>query len=114
MNADRGWIPMRKSSRKSTPVNEQRARLGALLGVLRMLAGAQRLMGREDEALSTLDRAVGVAPQNGDLRAERAMLFSLLGWFPQAEAALKEAEHRGADPVQTALVRATTARQQGD
>jgi tetratricopeptide (TPR) repeat protein len=81
---------------------------------LRMLAGAQRLMGRPDQALATLDRAVRAAPELGDLQAERALLFSLIGWFPQARQALQAGERHGADPVQTALVRATMARQQGD
>src|SRR5436309_2572076 len=54
-----------------------------------LLATAQRLMGREDLALATLDRAVRLTPGDGNLRAERAMLFSLMGWFPQAEQALK-------------------------
>jgi Flp pilus assembly protein TadD len=82
--------------------------------LLRLLAAAQRLMGRQDLALATLDRAIRVAPSEGDLRAERAMLFSLLGWFPQAEAALRDAARRGAKPLQIALVRATIARQQDD
>ena len=82
--------------------------------LLHLLAAAQRLMGREDLALATLDRAIRVAPSDGDLRADRAMLFSLLGWFPQAEAALQDAARRQADPLRMALVRATIARQQGD
>jgi tetratricopeptide (TPR) repeat protein len=81
---------------------------------LRMLAGAQRLMGREDLAMATLKRAAAVAPQDGDIRAEQAMLLSLLGWFPQTRQALQEAEKRGADAGLVAIVRATMARQQGD
>src|SRR5437763_4069144 len=41
-----------------------------------LLAVAQRLMGREDLALATLDRAVRVTPEDSNLEAERAMLFS--------------------------------------
>jgi tetratricopeptide (TPR) repeat protein len=82
--------------------------------VLRLLAAALRAMGREDLALAALDRAVRLAPADGDLQAERAVLFSLLGWFPQARAALAAAERRGADANRVALVRATMARQHGD
>jgi tetratricopeptide (TPR) repeat protein len=83
-------------------------------GVLRMLTGAQRLMGREDLALATLDRAVAVVANPGDFQAERALLFTLMGWTPQARAALEQAVKQGADPLLTTLVRATMARQQGD
>jgi tetratricopeptide (TPR) repeat protein len=38
----------------------------------------------------------------------------LLGWFPQAEAALRAAQASGALPLQVALVRATVARQNVD
>jgi protein O-GlcNAc transferase len=71
-------------------------------------------MGRPDQALATLERAVHVAPDVGDLQAERALLFSLIGRFPEARQALAAAESHGADSTQTALVRATMARQQSD
>lgn len=82
--------------------------------LLRILAGAQRLMGREDRALATLDRAVAVVANPGDFHAERALLFTLMGWTPQAREALKQAEKQGADPLQAMLVRSTMARQQGN
>jgi predicted Zn-dependent protease len=82
--------------------------------LLVMLANAQRLLGREDRALAALDRAARRAPGDGRVEAERAMLLSLLGWFPQARAALRVAEHGGADPVELSLVRVTMARQHGD
>src|SRR5262249_27500671 len=81
--------------------------------LLRLLGAAQRLMGREDLALATLDRAVRIAPEGGNLQAERATLFSLMGWFSPAEQALRSAVRRHADPLPVALVRATMARQQG-
>src|SRR5205809_317124 len=68
------------------------------LRIMRLLAAAQRLMGREDLALATLDRAVRLTPADGNLQVERAMLFSLMGWFPQAEQALRSAVRRQADP----------------
>lgn len=82
--------------------------------LLRLLAAAQRLMGREDLALATLDRAVRIAPQDGNLQAERATLFSLMGWFAPAEQALRSAITHHADPLPVALVRVTMARQRGD
>jgi tetratricopeptide (TPR) repeat protein len=80
----------------------------------RTLAAAQRGMGREDRALATLDEAIGRMPTNGDLLAERGLLFSLLGWFPQAAADLRAAAQHDADPLQLAIARATMARQQKD
>jgi tetratricopeptide (TPR) repeat protein len=100
----------------------------------RLLASAQRLMGREDQALATLDAALRGGetdppgprtaihkPQSaverteyGNLHVERAMLFSLLGWFPQAREALQQAMRWNADPLQVGLVRVTMARQQAD
>jgi len=74
--------------------------------ILRLLAAAQRLMGREDLALVTLDRAVRIAPDDGNLQAERATLFSLMGWFSPAEQALRSAVSHHADPeVWVALAR---------
>jgi Flp pilus assembly protein TadD len=72
------------------------------------------MMGREDLALETLNAAIRRAPTDGDLYAERAMLYSLLGWFPQARLDLKSAEARGAESLRLALVRATLARQEVD
>jgi tetratricopeptide (TPR) repeat protein len=71
-------------------------------------------MGREDLALATLDRAARLTPTDGDLQAERALLFSLMGWFLQARQALQLAAQRQADPLRMALVRATMARQERD
>jgi tetratricopeptide (TPR) repeat protein len=82
--------------------------------LIRMLAGAQRLMGREDLALASLDQGLRRYPANGELHAEQAMLFAMLGWFPDARLALERAVRQQADAVQLALVRATIARQQGD
>src|SRR5689334_10267257 len=73
--------------------------------ILRLLAVAQRLMGREDLALATLDRAERIAPEDGNLQAERATLFSLMGWFSPAEQALHTAVSHHADPLPVALVR---------
>src|SRR5207247_5257449 len=82
--------------------------------VLRMLAAAQRSMGREDLAMETLSRAIRRFPGDVELRTERAMLYSLLGWFPQAAEELRAVAPRGAEPLPVVLVRATMARQQGD
>jgi tetratricopeptide (TPR) repeat protein len=85
--------------------------------LVQMLAAAQRAAGREDRALATLERGLRLgfpAPWPGVLQAERATVFTLLGWFPQAEAALREAEKSAAPPLQTALVHATIARQNVD
>jgi tetratricopeptide (TPR) repeat protein len=86
--------------------------------LLLLLAAAQRALGREDRALAALDRAAsaagGRAPWAGNVQAERATLFSLLGWLPEARAALRQAEMEGAEPGRIALVRATMARQEGD
>lgn len=82
-----------------------------------MLAAVQRAAGREDLALAALDRALRagpVAPWPGILRAERATLFTLMGWFARAEAELRHAEKHGAPPLQISLVRATMARQHVD
>jgi Flp pilus assembly protein TadD len=83
-------------------------------GMLRMLAAAQRSMGREDLALRTLSRAIRLWPDDAELRTERAMLFSLLGWFPQARAELDVLARHGTDSLPVVLVRVTMARQEGD
>jgi tetratricopeptide (TPR) repeat protein len=71
-------------------------------------------MGREDLAIASLDQGLRQYPASGELRAEQAMLFAMLGWFPDARLALERAIRQQADAVQLALVRATMARQQGN
>lgn len=82
--------------------------------LLRALAECYRLTRREDKALAVLERAVKLAPNDGDVHIDRALLFSLLLWFAESEAALRVAQKSGADPRQIALVQAMTSWQKGD
>jgi Flp pilus assembly protein TadD len=82
--------------------------------LLRALAECYRLTRREDKALAVLERAAKLAPHDGDVQVDRALLFSLLLWFSEAETALRAAEKLGADPRQIALVQAMTSWQKGD
>jgi predicted Zn-dependent protease len=78
----------------------------------RMFAHCSRLIGREDRALAALDEAIGRFPADGNLRADRALLYVLLAWHGEAEQELRAAEARSAADL--ALVRATLARAKGD
>jgi len=82
--------------------------------LLRALAECYRLTRREDKALAVLERAAKLAPHDGDVQVDRALLFSLLLWFSEAETALRAAQKLGADPRQIALVQAMTSWQKGD
>jgi tetratricopeptide (TPR) repeat protein len=80
--------------------------------VARMLAHCYRLTGREDRALEILDAAVAQSPGDGELRTDRALLYTLLAWHGEAEKELQAAERLGADNLY--LARASLARAKGD
>lgn len=82
--------------------------------LLRALAECYRLTRCEDKALAVLERAAKLVPNDGDVQVDRALLFSLLLWFSEAETALRAAQKSGADPRQIALVQAMTSWQKGD
>ncbi len=82
--------------------------------LLRALAECYRMTQREDKALALLNRAARIAPDDGDVQVDRALLLSLLMWFVEAERALRTAEKLGADPAQVSLVRGMMAWQKGD
>lgn len=54
--------------------------------LLRRLAVAQAAAGRLDEALSTIDLAARIAPNDYDVRLQRARILTWLGLYPEAEA----------------------------
>lgn len=77
-----------------------------------MLADAARLAGREDRALAALEEAARTFPRDGQVRAARGMLLTLLGWHRDADRELRLAERWGSDTA--FLGRATLARARGD
>jgi tetratricopeptide (TPR) repeat protein len=82
--------------------------------LLRALAECYRLIQREDKTLALLERAALFAPEDGDVQVDRALLFSLLLYFREAEDALRKAERLGADPRQISLVRGMMEWQEGN
>jgi tetratricopeptide (TPR) repeat protein len=80
--------------------------------VPKMLAHCYRLVRREDRALATLDEAIGQFPKNGELHADRALLYVLLAWHEDAARELKVAESLQAEGA--ILARASLARARGD
>jgi tetratricopeptide (TPR) repeat protein len=82
------------------------------VNVARMLAHCARLAGREDLALAALNEAITRYPQVGSLRADRALLYTLLAWHQEAEREIRAAEATGAE--ETVLARAILARAKGD
>lgn len=78
----------------------------------KMLAHCYRLARREDKALETLNEGITAFPKDGDLHADRALLFVLLAWHGDAEKELRVAESLGAESAP--LARASLARAKGD
>lgn len=78
----------------------------------RMAAHCWRLLSREDRALEELGRAIRRWPGNGDLRADRALLYVLLAWHQDARKELRQAEKLGSQ--ESYLGGAALARAEGD
>jgi tetratricopeptide (TPR) repeat protein len=80
--------------------------------VPQQLSRCYRLSRREDQALAALNEGIRQFPRDGELRADRALLYLFFAWHTEAEREIQAAEALKAPNVRTA--RAALARAAGD